>query len=524
MVYVFRNNTIERFLQGDYSFSGYDDFSEVPSADAYLWWYQIPYKFDVDKLVSEVESYAEKLRYVSNQIGCKQLVVLTLEKLFNVSSNQSDWRLDEAVGHFNQTARDIAREKQSVKIIDFGDFVREFKKSELIDWKFYFMSQMPINPRLSKDFQKWMDKQMSNVALKRKKCLVLDLDNTLWGGVLGEDGLEGVQLDGDYPGKAYHLWQEGLKELAENGVILTICSKNNEKDVDELWNKRPSMVLKDTDFACKKINWNDKASNIRAIAEELNIGLDSFVFVDDNPSERELIKQELPMVAVPEWPAQPYDLPAFYGNLVETYFKVYNVTDEDKKKTEQYRQNALRAQSQSHFTNMEDFIRSLEIRMRISKVTAVTIARVSQMTQKTNQFNLTTHRYTENDIQNLIDKGALIYTLSVSDRFGDNGVTGCIILCPNDCGWSVDTFLLSCRILGKGIETAFVKSVLSDLDKSKSIESSYFATAKNGQVRDFYDKIGFRLISETEKEKNYLSSLDSLDLTIKDYYKIEKND
>ena len=518
MTYVFRNNTIERFLSGDYIFSGYDDFSAVPEADNYLWWYQVPIKYNRDQLVAEVESYAQRLVWAVEQIGDKPLLVLTLECVYDVNSNIIDRRLAHAIETFNSTAWNLAATRANIQVVDFGAFLNQYSSSERIDWKFYFLSQMILNPRLAGDFRKWMDEQRRAIALKRKKCLVLDLDNTLWGGVLGEDGIEGVQIDGDYPGKAYHYWQEGIKELERKGVILAICSKNNQTDVEALFAAR-EMPLSLKDFACMRINWNDKATNIREIAQELNIGLDSMVFVDDNPTERELIRQQLPMVAVPEWPAQPYELPMFYARLVNDYFSVYTLTDEDKKKTEQYRQNANRAQAQAQFTDMEDFLRSLEMRLTIAPATDVSIPRIAQMTQKTNQFNLTTKRYTEDDIRSLVAKEAKIWTLSVADRFGDNGITGLMILKPEN-GWNIDTLLMSCRVLGKGIEEAFFKTVISRYEGA--LTAQYIPTAKNEQVADFYDRMGMKLERmNDEGVKEYSAQIEILDTTIKDYYKIE---
>lgn len=518
MTYVFRNNTIERFLPGDYIFSGYDDFSAVPDADSYLWWYQVPIKYNRDQLVAEVESYAQRLVWAVDQIGDKPLLVLTLESVYDVNSNISDRRLAHAIETFNSTAWNLAATKANIQVVDFGAFLNQYSSSERIDWKFYFLSQMILNPRLAGDFRKWLDEQRRAIALKRKKCLVLDLDNTLWGGVLGEDGIDGIQVDGDYPGKAYHYWQEGIKEIERKGIILAICSKNNQTDVETLFAAR-EMSLSLKDFACTRINWNDKATNIREIAQELNIGLDSMVFVDDNPTERELIRQQLPMISVPEWPAQPYELPMFYAQLVNDYFSVYTLTDEDKKKTEQYRQNANRAQAQAQFADMEDFLRSLEMQLTIREATEVTIPRIAQMTQKTNQFNLTTKRYTEDDIRSLLAKGAKIWTLAVEDRFGDNGITGLMILIP-ESGWSIDTLLMSCRVLGKGIEEAFFKTVISRYEGA--LTAQYIPTAKNEQVADFYDRMGLKLErTNDEGMKEYSAQIETLDTIIKDYYKIE---
>lgn len=518
MTYVFRNNTIERFLPGEYIFSGYDDFSAVPAADGYLWWYQVPVKYNREQLVAEVESYTQRLLWAVEQIGNKPLLVLTLESVYEVCVNISDRRLNQAIASFNNTAWNLAATKGNVQVLDFGEFLSQYTANERIDWKFYFLSQMVLNPRLAGDFKKWMEEQQRALALKRKKCLVLDLDNTLWGGVLGEDGIEGIQVDGDYPSKAFHYWQEGIKELERQGVILAICSKNNQADVEALFAAR-EMPLRLEDFACVRINWNDKAANIRAIAEDLNIGLDSFVFVDDNPTERELIKQQLPMVAVPDFPKHPYGLTLLYEQLVRTYFSVYSLTKEDLKKTEQYRQNAIRAQAQAQFTDMEVFLRSLEMQLTIREATEVIIPRIAQMTQKTNQFNLTTKRYTESEIRSLLDKGAQIWTLAVADRFGDNGITGLMILKPEN-GWIIDTLLMSCRVLGKGIEEAFFKSVISRYNGV--LTAQYIPTAKNGQVAEFYERMGLKLERmNDEGVKEYSAQIETLDTIIKDYYKIE---
>jgi len=515
MTYVFRNNTIERLLDGDYQFSGYDDYGTVPEAEGYLWWYQVPVKMNREQLVAEVESYTQRLLWVAGQIGDKPLLVLTLECIWETNANLSDRRLSQAVEAFNNTAWSLAAERKNIKVVDFGKFLQQYPVCERIDWKYYFISLMIINPRLKGAFGAWLAEQQRALALQRKKCLVLDLDNTLWGGVLGEDGIEGVQLDGDYPGKAFHAWQEGLRELANEGVILAICSKNNEADVEALFAAR-EMPLKLEDFVSKRINWQDKATNICAIAEELNIGLDSMVFLDDNPTERELIRQQLPMVAVPEFPAQPYGLAELYAQLVREYFSVYALTDEDRKKTEQYWQNASRKQLEAQFTDMTDFLRSLEMKLKIERVTAECVGtpRVAQMTQKTNQFNLTTRRYTEDDIRSMIAHGAEVWTLAVCDRFGDNGITGLMILVPEN-GWRIDTMLMSCRVLGKGIEEAFFKNVVARY--SGALHAEYIPTAKNGQVADFYARMGLSDCGNGQFEVQ----IKDLELSIKDYYTIE---
>ncbi len=520
-MFVLRNNTIERFFPKDYEFSGYDDISVIPSkTDGYVWYYQVPVKFEQNLLAEEIRGYIQKLRFLLGQIDpIKTFVALTIDALYFVPFTDDDYAVQAAIAEYNLALFGFERQYPNVKVIDITEFTRKYPVSELFDWKFYLISQMGMNPRLSKDFIAWWEKKLNSIALKRKKCLVLDLDNTLWGGILGEDGIEGIKIGGDYPGKAFLYWQEALLVLSKSGVILTICSKNNEQDVLDAWEKNPFIILKKEHFASYRINWLDKASNIKELSEELNIGLDSFVFVDDNPTERELIKQMLPMVAVPDFPAQPYDLPVFFKKLVEDYFKVYTVTDEDKKKTEQYKANAARAQAAASFIDFGSFLKSLDIQITIEVANEFNIQRIAQMTQKTNQFNLTTKRYTDADVKGFLTKGWKIWCINVADKFGDNGITGCIMV----DGSRIDTYLLSCRILGKGIEMAFIKKIFTMLRSYgiKTLLAQYIPTSKNAQVADFWSKCGFTCVAETDGMKDYKLDLATANLEIEKYYHIK---
>lgn len=516
--FVFRNNTIERFFPADYSFSGYDDVSLVPDeAEGYVWFYQLPVKYDAQQLCDEVQGYAQKLEWVLSRAGqVKPFLILTMAGGYSVPFTAGH-DIRSAIAGYNAALLLLEQAHANVKVLDISEFTRNYPEAELVDWKYWFLSQMGLNPRLSVPFQEWFDKKLDEVALKRKKCLVLDLDNTLWGGVLGEDGMDGIKLSGDYPGKAFHYFQEGLLALSRSGVILAVCSKNNETDVLEAWEKNPFMVLRKEHFATWRINWTDKATNIREMAEELNLGLDSFVFVDDNPSERELIRQTLPMVEVPEFPSRPYELPVFFKELVDKYFRVYAITGEDRLKTGQYKANARRAQARKEYSDLQSFIASLDIRITVEAANDFNIPRIAQMTQKTNQFNLTTRRYTDTDVRERVLSGWKVWCIGVEDKFGDNGITGCVMV----DGDTVDTFLLSCRILGKGIETAFLKQILRLLkaDGVKSVKASYLPTAKNAQVRDFYDRCGFSCVNEEpDGNKSYVLDLDKAGLDIEPYY------
>jgi FkbH-like protein len=522
--FIFRNTTVERFFQNlDAGFSGYEDISAIDmDADRYVWFYVAP--------VAENKSVAEKIRYFADLVRMtaeripsgKMFIVCTIKDIFTVNSLSSDRTIADAVNDYNATLYALASQHGNIKVVDFARFLKRYASEELIEWKYYFISQMALSPRLADTFQEWFSGQIQAIELKRKKCLALDLDNTLWGGVLGEDGINGVALGGDYPGKAFLFFQRQILELSRQGVILAVSSKNNIEDVRQMWNEHPDAALKEEHFAALRIDWNNKADNLREMAQELNIGLDSFVFLDDNPSERELVKKYLPEVTVPDFPEQPYLLPAFFKKVAEQYFAVYALTDEDKTKTEQYRANTLRANVQRSFTNMEEYIRSLEIVLKITKVTDLTLPRAAQMTQKTNQFNLTTRRYTDADLKNMLCAGHCIFTLSVSDKFGDSGLTGiCIVKIEKDKA-EIDSLLFSCRILGKDIETTFVKQLLKTLQSEgiTEVSANYIPTAKNSQVAGFYENVGFVLEYEDKKQiKHYRIDLSKIAITLSLNYK-----
>ena len=524
--FVFRNQTVEAFLGYDgMTYSGYDDISSVPSdVDRYIWFYQVPVNADCMQLADEISSYRDKLDLVlTSTDGIKPFVVFSLVNLFPMKLTGDETAVEGAIHDFNSYVAKLARERADVKWVDFSEFTSRYDAETLVNWKYYLMSQTLLNPKLAHDFQAWWQHIEQEMALQRKKCLILDLDNTLWGGVLGEDGIDGIKLGGDYHGKAYSYWQRSLLELARKGVILAICSKNNEADVIEAWEKNPAMVLKREHFSALRINWQDKATNISALAQELNIGLDSMVFLDDNPTERELVRQLLPEVEVPDFPEKPYLLMPFFKQLVEKYFRIYKVTEEDKAKTEQYRANAMRHAEQTRFADLDSYLYSLDIAIDVIPADDHNLPRIAQMTQKTNQFNLTTRRYEEADVRQRLDKGWHIFCISVSDRFGENGITGTIFLEPiDDLTVNIDTLLLSCRILGKGIEEAFVKTVfnLLRLDGYRKVTATYLPTAKNGQTADFFDRMGMTCAATApDGAKHYEMALDTM-FEIKNCYNI----
>ena len=331
------------------------------------------------------------------------------------------------------------------------------------------------------------------------KALVLDLDNTIWGGVVGDDGVEGLVLgQGSALGEAFAEFQDYARELSRRGVILAACSKNDEKNALEPFERHPEMVLKRGDIASFVANWSDKPSNIRAIAEQLNIGLDALVFVDDNPFERELVRRELPMVAVPEISDDPTSYPRTLADA--GYFEAVSITDEDRARSGQYQSNRRRDQLKASATDLDSYLRNLEMRLMWRRFDRVGLTRTVQLINKTNQFNLTTRRYTEADVLGVMrDECAFGAQLRLTDRFGDNGIVAIVIgRLQGDADLVIDTWLMSCRVLGRQVEptTLNLVAALAKALGARRLIGDYIPTAKNGMVRDHYAKLGFSASGE----------------------------
>jgi FkbH-like protein len=357
--------------------------------------------------------------------------------------------------------------------------------------------------------------------LNRKKCLVLDCDNTLWGGIVGEDGTQGIKLGQDYPGICFSVFQKHLEMLSRKGVILAVCSKNNLIDVQDVWENNPNQIITDKVLSAYRINWQDKATNLKSLAEELNIGLDSFVFVDDNPVERGLIKELLPEVEVPDFPEKPYDLIDFFWEIYHRHFSIYELSSEDLLKTQQYKEIFFRNESKKAYDDLDNYLRSLDIEIDIIQANENNIMRIAQMTQKTNQFNLTTKRYTEIDIRKLLSEGSKIFCANVKDKFGDNGITIACIIKELDESFLLDSYLLSCRILGRDIEKITLIKIIDEVlkDSLKVVKATFIPTKKNSLAADFLDNVGFKILNVNENgTKEYI--LDKKLSEIKDFYNV----
>jgi FkbH-like protein len=336
---------------------------------------------------------------------------------------------------------------------------------------------------------------------KSRRCLIVDLDNTLWGGVVGDDGLEGIVIgQGDATGEAYLDVQRAALALRERGIVLAVSSKNDDAVARAVFSDHPEMLLRDNHIAVFQANWNDKATNIAAIAVELSLGLESMVFVDDNPVERGLVRETLPEVAVPELPEDP----ALYARtlLAAGYFEAVAFSDEDRKRASFYEDNARRVALQGQVADVAAYLASLDMRIVFRPFDATGRSRITQLINKSNQFNLTTRRYTEAEVAAL-ESDARCFTLQVRliDRFGDNGMISAVVCRPGAPGaWEIDTWLMSCRVLGRRVEHMVLREIVhhARLRGVKRLVGLYLPTARNGMVRDHYGALGFSLAAADE--------------------------
>lgn len=330
------------------------------------------------------------------------------------------------------------------------------------------------------------------LAGKVKKCVIADLDNTLWGGVIGDDGMNGIRLGELGDGPAFTALQRWLLELRRRGILLCICSKNNDDTAREPFLHHPEMVLRMEDIAVFVANWDNKADNIRSIQRTLNIGFDSLVFLDDNPFERNLVREMLPEVTVPELPEDPAEVPHFLETL--HLFEAAGFSEEDAARTAQYQAEASRVQAQASFTNYEEYLASLDMHGEIKPFDAFHAPRIAQLTQRSNQFNLRTVRYSEADILALAeDEGYITRYMTLSDRFGEHGLISVVILKRVDTDTLfIDTWLMSCRVLRRGVEECLFDNIVKLTLESgcKTLTAEYLPTAKNKMVADFYDRLG----------------------------------
>jgi FkbH-like protein len=459
-------------------------------------------RFAIDAKVSELVRIWRQARLNFNATIVQQTLLNTYLNVFGSYEGLLPATPYSTTELFNARLRELASQ-EGVLILDIALHAALKGHESIVDPVRWHQAKQLVSPILSPWYGDLLARVIAASYGLAKKAVVLDLDNTLWGGVVGDDGIEGIVLgQGNAAGEAYIEFQKYLLRLSQRGIILAVCSKNDPAVAENVFKNHPDMVLRRENIASFVANWDDKAGNIRRIASELNIGLDSLVFVDDNPAEREIIRRELPMVSVPELPR---DIAHYASYLSDAgYFEAASFSREDMQRADLYKTNSIRQQGLNQATDLEGFLASLQMRLELGPVSKMNIGRVTQLTNKTNQFNLRTVRYTEAEIDRLMrDSRSLALQFRLKDKFGDNGIIAVIFARPDEW-WPadtlfIDTWLMSCRVLGRGVETASLEALCKYAEEMgiKRLVGEYRATSRNKMVSNHYEKLGFQPLANS---------------------------
>jgi FkbH-like protein len=391
-----------------------------------------------------------------------------------------------------------------IHLIDAAGLSARYGVARWHDARLWYEAKQPIALDASIEYVQTVAGVIAGVLGSSRKVVVLDLDDTLWGGVIGDAGLSGIELgEGNPRGEAFKAFQQYLRGLRERGILLAVCSKNEPANAKLPFEEHPETVLKLSDFAAFRASWDPKADSLRAMATDLDLGLDSFVFVDDNPAERELVRQALPQVAVIDLPEDPSE----YARALEAsrLLEVPRVTDDDRSRASQY-QSRAEARAVAETMDLSEFLASLEMRAQLAPINGQSLARATQLINKTNQFNLTTRRLTENAVQALAaDPAVCTMTVRLADRFGDHGLISVVTATHRGSAVEIEDWLMSCRVLKRGVE----RLVLSQLVEwardhgATELRGRFLPTGRNELVRTLYDELGFEKCSESEQATSY---------------------
>lgn len=421
----------------------------------------------------------------------------------------------------NRRLRDYCRSLSGVYWCDGDDLAGRHGRLGWSDEKKWVTVRMPYSvaalPPLADEWWRFL----APLALKPAKVLVLDLDNTLWGGVVGEDGIGGLALSDDLPGGHFKAFQRNVRDISRRGILLAICSKNNEADALKVFAEHPHMVLRTDDFSAMRINWLPKPENIASIAAELNVGIDSLVFIDDSPVERAAVRQALPEVRVIDLPEDP----ARYADSLRKagYFERLHLGKEDLERKTYYKQERERREAEKGAGDIENYLRYLNISVTTAPVDGGSLARSAQLTQKTNQLNFTTRRYTEAQVAEMLARpGWFGFTLQSGDRFGDNGIVGLTLVDGRTAAWEIDTFLMSCRVIGRTIETAFL-GILCEKARAAgatSLGGWFIPTAKNTPAAKIYADHAFAPTAEKDGATYWRLDLTAGTVTVPEWIKL----
>ena len=470
------------------------------------------------ELLSEIETnqlilrFKNEINHVFLELNKTSSILVTKfsTTIFNhhyIKKNNFDKICDELNEYLVKTA------PINCLLIDVDKIFAKISVSKAVDFRNYYSSKSLYTVDFYCELSKIVSPFIFSIKGKSKKALILDCDNTLWSGIVGEDGPDGIKMSSkDTKGVVFQEIQCMIKVLSKKGLIIGINSKNNAEDVLDIFNMHKEMSILSSEISIKKINWKDKVSNLKEISRELNIGIESIVFMDDSDFEINMVEQYLSNVKTIQVPKQSYLYPELFRKNINLFFN-NTILEEDVNRQKMYQEQILRDDIKSQFDNLDDYIKSLELNLCFYIDYHTLIPRIAQLTQKTNQFNLTTIRYTENQIKALVENSnCIVYSFGLKDKYGDFGVTGVSIVELLGNKANINSMLMSCRVLGRNVEKKFIQLIFEHLKSINIVEvnATYVKTQKNNQVENFYNEIGFTEISNFDTTKNYKAFLKDL--------------
>ena len=457
----------------------------------------------VDEGTERVGLWKQALAALVSSISTIPIFVSTIDFRENRIKSLSERSIKyELENDWYQYVQGLVERRKNVYLFDLADTIAEVGRKQFYSNKMWYMSSMPYSRDGLNAVSNEIDRILGAAFTTRKKIIALDLDNTLWGGVIGEDGVDGIELSDHKEGQRYYDFQRQLLEMKNRGIVLGIVSKNNEEDAEAAIRNHPAMLLRDDEFVSRKINWENKALNLKAMEGELNLTEGGFIFVDDNPVERETVKGECPDMLVPDFPEDTTELLSFAEAIWFDYCRPLRVLGEDLKKTQMYQNEAKRKLEMESSLNLDDYIAKLEMVADIHRMRDTELERVVQLINKTNQFNVTTKRYTQAEVEEIAaDPNNAIYVVYSSDKYGDSGLICVIILIGSEVDVRIDTFLMSCRVMGRKLEDVILNELAAKYQRKMIGE--FIPTAKNAPVRELFDRLGFSPVSDDNGHKVY---------------------
>ena len=482
---------------------------------------------EIDRIYGVLTRLIESLMQRTNSLILLANFIIPIFTPFGILDNKVDMGYKKFYAILNDKLEQFAKDQVQLFILDLNSVASNFGKNSYKNDPMYYRGAFLFADQFLIHVSYEIMGYIKALKGKNRKALVLDLDNTLWGGIIGDDGIDGIKLNIHYPGNDFYEFQKVIMSLYNRGVILALNSKNDSIYALDVFKNHPYMLIKENNLGAFRINWDDKATNIIQFAKDLDIGVDSLVFLDVNPIERERVRSSAPDVLTVEMPTNS----ALYRKTLEQLndFSLLTLTKEDLQRGEMYYARRKRQDLETSVQSMDEFIKTLGLEITIKKVDSFSLSRVTSLINKTNQFNLTTKRYTEIEVKNMTnEKNISIYTLQVKDKFGDEGLVGVAITkIEPDNKLIIDNFLMSCRVIGRKVETSFLTKLLRDA-KAKGIivvNGKYIPTKKNGLVKDFYANHHFTKQAETSSDgsSDWYLKIDNLSLDYPEFIQINED-